>query len=239
MLAVIILAAGESRRMGRPKALLPFREEFPFHLSKAGNRFEAQAAGAALRSSGQATSAPTKQETRAADKTFLCHLMDVTRHPRTCVLRVVVGAHAVEIRTSAKLDAEELVVNEDWRSGQLSSLQAGIRSLPKDATEGILVCPVDHPLISSNLVTEIIAAFDKAKNKIVIPVFRGRRGHPVIFPSAFYEELLAAPPEIGARFVVRAHAADVMEIPVEEQGVVLNLNDPESLEKLSNPEATV
>ncbi|MGH9703085.1 MAG: hypothetical protein ACRD4K_06890, partial [Candidatus Acidiferrales bacterium] len=59
----------------------------------------------------------------------------------------------------------------------------------------------------------------------------GRRGHPVIFRNNLYQELLAASPDVGARAVVWSHAADVLEVPVEEQAVVLNLNDPEALQQ--------
>jgi molybdenum cofactor cytidylyltransferase len=225
MIAVVILSAGESRRMGQPKALLPFPENF---LSGNSRRNDDPPA---TQASGRANPAPAKTN----PKTFLCHLIDVTRHPRAGILRVVVGAHAEEIRATAKLDADELVVNEEWQRGQLSSLQAAIRSLPQDATEGMLVCLVDHPLISERVIARLMDAFDGRKNKIVIPTFRGRRGHPVIFSSALYAELLNAPEEIGARAVVRAHAGDVIEVPVEEEGVLLNLNDPESLERITNP----
>ena len=220
MLAVVILAAGESRRMGRPKALIPF----PEHVFSASHN--------TLREAAARNAAPGTAPKNP--KTFLCHLIDVMQHQRAGILRVVVGAHAEEIRASAKLDADELVVNEKWQRGQLSSLQAAIRSLPANATEGMLVCLVDHPLISAELVAGLIEAFARQKNRVVIPTFNGKRGHPVIFPAACYSELLNAPEEIGARAVVRAHAADVLEIPVEEEGVVLNLNDPESLQRIAN-----
>lgn len=209
MIAVLILSAGESRRMGQPKALVPFPDIF--------NQKEAGL-----------TPAPIAQ------KTFLEHLIEVTRHPRTGALRVVVGPHAAEIRARVKLDEGALVFNPDWQRGQLSSLQAAIRSLPANKTEGMLVCLVDHPLISGGVVARVIGAFDKAKSKIVIPTYRGRRGHPVIFPSALYEELLAAPEDVGARAIVRAHATDVVEVPVEEEGILVNLNDPESLARIVN-----
>ena len=64
---------------------------------------------------------------------------------------------------------------------------------------------------------------------VVLPVHNGRRGHPVIFSSALYGELLAAPADKGARAVVWAHSADILEVPTDEQGVVLNLNDPDML----------
>lgn len=220
MIAVVILSAGESRRMGQPKALLPFPEFFRSATGKSEDRPAAQTETAS-----------------AQPKTFLCHLIEVTRHPQAEILRVVVGAHATEIRAQAKLDADELVVNEEWRRGQLSSLQAAIRSLPVGKTEGMLVCLVDHPLISAQIVSTLVETFERDKNKIVIPTYRGKRGHPVIFPAALYAELLGVrgdtPENIGARAVVRAHAADVVEVPVNEEGVIVNLNDPETFRRFS------
>ena len=66
---------------------------------------------------------------------------------------------------------------------------------------------------------------------IVLPTYNGKRGHPVIFASRLYAELLAAPAEKGARAVVWAHAEEVLEVPTIEEGVVLNLNDPDALHR--------
>jgi len=192
LLAAVILSAGASTRMGRPKALLPYREG-----------------------------------------TFLEHLIQVTRHPRVGVTRVVLGAGGEVIRTLAKLDPSIVVLNEDWQQGQLSSVQAGLRSLGGLTTDGIVLCPVDHPLVSAPLVSDLIAHFYANAKNIVLPTYEGRRGHPVIFSSALYGELLAAPANKGARAVVWAHAADVLEVPTDEEGVVLNLNDPDMLRHIT------
>jgi molybdenum cofactor cytidylyltransferase len=190
MLAAAILAAGESRRMGEPKALLPYQ-------------------GA----------------------TFLEHLLSVTRHPRVGITRVVLGAHATDICEKVRLDPATVVVNPDWPKGQLSSIQCAIRSFPTGATEGLLICPVDHPMVSAVLIGQLIAAFDSSAKLIAIPVYHGRRGHPVLFRAVLYEELLAASPDVGARQVVWAHADSLAEVSTEEEGAVLNLNDPETLRK--------
>ena len=190
MLAAAILAAGESRRMGQPKALVPFQ-----------------------------------------GSTFVEHLIAVTRHTRLGITRVVLGAGAEGIRVQLKIDPTWIVVNANWPKGQLSSIHAAIRSLPAGATEGILVCPVDHPLVSADLVGRLIAAFDRGGKLIVLPRYNGRRGHPVIFRAELYQELLAAAADVGARQVVWNHAGDVMEVETEEEGVILNLNDAESLRK--------
>jgi molybdenum cofactor cytidylyltransferase len=189
MLAAIILAGGESRRMGMPKALLEFRGH-----------------------------------------TFLENFLEVTRHPRVGLQRVVLGAYADKILARVELSREIVVINTDWRNGQLSSLQAGLRSLPA-RTEGAIVCPVDHPLVSAALVASLITAFDSSGGLITLPVYKGTRGHPVIFSAALYPELLAADMEIGARAVVRAHRDATIEVLTGEEGAVLNLNDPEVLRK--------
>jgi molybdenum cofactor cytidylyltransferase len=169
---------------------------------------------------------------------FLEHLLEVTVHPKIGVRRVVLGAHAEPIAKSIALAGEEIVINDEWESGQLSSIQAAIRSLPATeglagGTDGLLLCLIDHPLISKSLVNELIEAFYASScARIVLPVYEGRRGHPLIFPAALYPELLQAPIDKGARAVVWAHApAGVLELPTNEEGCVLNLNDPETMHR--------
>jgi molybdenum cofactor cytidylyltransferase len=161
---------------------------------------------------------------------FLEHLLDVARHPKIGVRRIVLGADAEPIAKEVNLATSEIVINEEWEKGQLSSLQAALRSLPPQ-TDGAILLLIDHPLISSTLVDELIETFYKSGKPIVLPVFDGRRGHPVIFSSALYEELLNAPPETGARSVVWAHSAEVQILQTNEEGCVLNLNDPDTMQR--------
>ena len=166
---------------------------------------------------------------------FLEHLLEVTAHREIGVRRVVLGAHAEPIAKAVNLKADEIVINEEWEKGQLSSIQAALRSLPP-GTDGILLCLIDHPLISSALVQDLIEQFYTTMKPIVLPVYEGRRGHPVIFSASLYDELLRAPLETGARAVVWAHKGEVEEVQTNEEGCVLNLNDPETMNKAIRPE---
>lgn len=162
---------------------------------------------------------------------FLDHLLQITAHPKIGARRVVMGAHAEPIaKATQQLAANEIVVNAEWEKGQLSSIHAALRSLP-EGTDGILLCLIDHPLVSAQLVNELIQKFYATRAPVVLPVHDGRRGHPVIFSASVYEELLRAPLEQGARAVVWAHANEVVEVPTTEEGCILNLNDPETLQR--------
>jgi molybdenum cofactor cytidylyltransferase len=161
---------------------------------------------------------------------FLEHLLEITAHREIGVRRVVLGAHAELIAKAIDLKADEIVINHEWEKGQLSSIQAALRSLPP-GTDGMLLCLIDHPLISSALVQDLIEQFYKANKPIVLPVYEGRRGHPVIFSASLYDELFRAPLETGARAVVWGHSGEIEEFHTNEEGCVLNLNDPETLNR--------
>ena len=165
---------------------------------------------------------------------FLEHLLEATRHPKISVRRVVLGPHAEPIAKSIHLNADEIVINDEWEQGQLGSIHAAMKSLP-GGLDGMLVCLVDHPLISAALVGELVSAFYTSHAPIVVPVHMGRRGHPVIFSSRLFPELLAAPLDAGARAVVWAHRGEVHEFPTNEEGCILNLNDPEAFARFAGP----
>jgi len=190
MLAAVILAAGESRRMGTPKALL-----------------------------------------RHEGRTFLERLLEASRQPKIGLSRVVLGAHADRVQPALNLAPDAVVINPEWKKGQLSSINVALKSLLPGATDGIVLFLVDHPFVTAALVEDLIEAFYSSGKAIVVPTYKGKRGHPVIFSSRLYDELLTAPTDVGARAVVWAHESEVLEVPTDEEGVVLNLNDPEALRR--------
>jgi molybdenum cofactor cytidylyltransferase len=164
-------------------------------------------------------------------KTFLEHLLAVSAHPQISVRRIVLGPDAGAITQALALPSDDIVINPDWQLGQLSSIHVALRSLPP-ATDGVLLCLVDHPLVSAELVGQLVEAFYATQKAIVLPVCGGRRGHPVIFSAKLYDELLSAPLDQGARAVVWAHAQDLTEVVTADEGCLWNVNDPATLAKL-------
>jgi molybdenum cofactor cytidylyltransferase len=190
MIVAIVLAAGESSRMGQPKALLPIE----------GIR-------------------------------FIEKIVNSLESTRVGKIVVVLGHNADEMRLKIADLPVELVINRDYKQGQLSSLLAAIRSVVSSGyandVDGVLVHLVDHPYISPALVNLMIERFYRSEKLIVVPRYRERRGHPVIFSKALFAELLATPLDQGAKAVVRAHSSETLEIVTDDEGVTIDIDTPE------------
>lgn len=194
MVVAVVLAAGESRRMGSPKALLPF-----------------------------------------AGVTFLEHIVSSLVQTKVGKIIVVLGHRAEEIRSKVAHLPVTWVVNNDYAKGQLSSLVAAVRRLAEDGdweVDGMLVHLVDHPLISLELVDQMIARFYESKKLVVLPRYKGRRGHPVIFSKDLFAEIVSTPLEQGAKGVVHAHRADTLEVETDEAGITVDVDTQDEYRKL-------
>jgi molybdenum cofactor cytidylyltransferase len=191
--AGLILAAGESRRMGSPKALLPYRGE-----------------------------------------TFLDTLVGLLA-PRCEPVIVVLGASADAIRARSRRRAD-FVINPDYRLGQTSSMQCGLRAVPPE-TDGILFTLVDHPAVAAATVDKLIRGeATKSPNgedfgarlRIRVPRYEGHRGHPIWFSRELISEFLALPPGGAARDVVARHRAETEFLDLDDPGITADIDDPET-----------
>ena len=187
MIVAVVLSAGESSRMGRPKALLPI--------------------------DGQ---------------TFIERIVAALKQTKVGKIIVILGHNARELQSKISHLPVEILINTDYKLGQLSSLQLAVRNLQPDLDcDGMLVHLVDHPYLAPALVEEMIRRFYETKKRIIVPKFHGKRGHPVIFSNALFDEILSAPMEEGAKAVVNAHRAETLEIETAEEGIAVDIDTPE------------
>lgn len=123
------------------------------------------------------------------------------------------------------------VCNRRWPLGQMSSLQAAIRSCPP-GTDGILVALADQPGLRPSTIRRVIAAHRKNPRDILIASVRGRSGHPVFFPKGFFRDLLAAPIQHGARWVIQKNPAARRVVATSDPAVVRDIDTPAEFRKL-------
>ena len=187
MIVAVVLAAGESSRMGRPKALLPIGEQ-----------------------------------------TFIERIVAALKQAKLGKIIVILGHNASELQAKISQLPVEILINTDYKLGQLSSLQLAVQRLQSEIDcDGMLVHLVDHPYLVPSLIEEMIRRFYDTKKPIIVPKFHGKRGHPVIFSRDLFAELLNAPMDQGAKAVVNAHRAETLEIETEEEGIAVDIDTPE------------
>lgn len=145
---------------------------------------------------------------------------------------VVVGADAGAIRAGVRpRPGVRIVDNPDYEQGQLTSLLAGLRAIDAERATAALITLIDVPLVSAATVRTLIAAQREHDAPVVRPVSNGRHGHPVIFGRTLFAELERADPAHGAKPVVRAHAAAMIEVPVDDEGAFTDIDTPEDYER--------
>jgi molybdenum cofactor cytidylyltransferase len=161
-------------------------------------------------------------------ETFIVRIIGVLEKTEAGRILVVLGHNADEIRGSIEHLPVEILVNHDYKQGQISSLKVAVRRLQMEpACEGMLVHLVDHPYIDAGLVDLMIRRFRDSGKLIVVPRFSGKRGHPVIFSSKLFPELADAPLGEGAKAVVNAHRGETLEIESDQPGITIDIDTPD------------
>jgi molybdenum cofactor cytidylyltransferase len=149
---------------------------------------------------------------------------------RPLIVVVGVGAEHEAAATLAESLGASVVINDNPRSEQIDSLRLAMESVPAGAA-GVLVSPVDIPLVSASLVDALIAAFEASGKALVLPGRDGRHGHPVLFGRALFDELLRDPLPGGARDVVHAHLHEAVVVEIQEEMILKDVDTPEDLRR--------
>lgn len=133
---------------------------------------------------------------------------------------VVSGAHpeAVQQAWPARDRRVRVVANPRWETGQLSSLLAGLDAPATAPIEAAAVALVDVPLVSADTISRLVSAWRRHGAPIVRPARGEEHGHPVIFDRALFEALRKADAAAGAKSVVRAHADEILNLPIDDPG---------------------
>ncbi|GAC1312910.1 MAG: hypothetical protein NVSMB2_00090 [Chloroflexota bacterium] len=177
--AALILAAGASRRMGSPKALLPW-----------------------------------------AGTTLLQYAIDQARAAQVTDIVVALGPATAHL---ADCLGVKTVVNPDPDTGRAASIQLAAAAARSETT-AILVQSVDQPVPAT--ISQRLLAVVEGGPMAAVPVFEGRRGHPIACAGSLLGELcaLASEPE-GLRSLLRRHTRRLSEVPVDSAAILWNLND--------------
>ena len=196
MISAVILAAGESRRMGKQNKLL-------------------------LPVGGEALLVKLVKSVCASD---------------VGQVLVVVGHEAGIIRRKLKELPLSFVYNPNFSEGMTTSIKFGVKEVSPDS-DGFLICLADMPFINTSEISKLIHAYVqnriKEKRLIVVPVFQGQRGNPVLFSSEFRNDILEYKKESGCRGVIMNYPESVKEIEMDNDNMLLDVDTLEDYQNVS------
>jgi molybdenum cofactor cytidylyltransferase len=164
--------------------------------------------------------------------TFVARLVTVFRSASIDEVVVVGRREDVRLQTAVREAAARFLVNVDADRGQLSSLLTAIDAVDRPNVRGLIVMPVDMPLIQAGTIATVRDRFLERSPPIARATFGGRHGHPVIFGSSVFDELRRADPNTGAKAVVHAHAGDVLDVEVNDPGVLRDVDTVQDYREL-------
>ena len=172
----------------------------------------------------------------SSGETFLGRVIRVLRQGGAEAVVVVVGGDAAAVRASLPRDDVHVssVENPRYEEGQLSSLLVGLATVEQrhDNVEAVMVTLVDLPLIAATTVRAVREAFLAHPDAPLVRPRRGNRhGHPVIFNRSMFGELRRADPIKGAKPFVHAHAAEEVNVDVDDDGAFIDIDTPEDYER--------
>jgi len=156
-------------------------------------------------------------------KTVLEHCFETLLQSEVQEIVVVLGNRNQRVKNRFQVGKTKVVVNPYSKRGMSTSIRKGLQAI-RTSSAGILIALGDQPFLKTRTINTLVRAFDRRENGIIIPSFRGRMGHPVIFHKRYRKELMNLRGDVGGRTVVDRHPEEVKVVPVKSEGVVKDVD---------------
>lgn len=160
------------------------------------------------------------------EKTIIETVVDQVLNSRVDQVLVVLGADHEKVKQALGDRLVKFCYNEEHEKGMFSSVKCGLRSVPTDA-EAVLIYLGDQPGIPPTVTDAVIEAYDEELYGIVIPVHMHKRGHPLLVDLKYRREIENLDLEQGLRALRHHFPQDVLELDVDEPGILVDIDTPE------------
>jgi molybdenum cofactor cytidylyltransferase len=159
-------------------------------------------------------------------KTVVAHIVDQIIGSAVDKVHVVVGHEGRRVSRELSDRPVSVVTNPDYKSGMLSSVRCGLTALLPEC-RAVLVALGDQPSVTSELIDRMVQSFAATQKQILVPLYDGRRGHPVLFSANYRDEILTQYDDMGLRGLLRAHPEEVFDLSVSNSAVLSDMDCPE------------
>jgi len=159
-------------------------------------------------------------------KTVIAHIVDQLLASLVDEIHVVVGCQAKRIIRELSGRPICIATNRNYKSGMLSSVRCGLRALPQQC-RAVLVALGDQPSITSSLIDRMLQSFAATEKRILVPLYRDKRGHPILFSVVYRDQILTHYDDVGLRGLLHAHPDDIFELTVSTSAVLCDMDCPQ------------
>jgi molybdenum cofactor cytidylyltransferase len=165
-------------------------------------------------------------------KTVLERCLETLLRSRVQELVIVLSLRNKGPRNLLRGKNIKIVTNPHPGGGMSTSIRRGLQAI-HPRSDGILIALGDQPFLKTRTINVLIRTFAQGKGRIIVPSFRGRRGHPVIFHKRYRKELLNLKGDVGGKSVLERYPKNVIIVPVKSEGVVKDINTWQDYKKSS------
>lgn len=125
----------------------------------------------------------------------------------------------------------ERVINPRADLGMSGSVTVGVNALKSRKMAAAVILLGDMPLVRSDTIRALVSAYEPGAGvSACVPEYGGRRGNPVLWGAGRFDDLLRLSGDAGARSLLRRLDAEVREVPVEDSGILVDVDDAAALE---------
>ena len=174
-----------------------------------------------------------KQLLRMDGKTVLERTLESVRASNVGEIVLVLGHAAGSIEKAISTDRMKVVHNQDFQQGMGTSLRAGLAAVDAEASAALIVL-ADQPFVRAETLNRLIACHQESRPEIIIPLYKGFRGNPVLLDRSVFPELKELRGDVGCRAIFGSHTENIRKLPVEDMGILLDIDSPEEYQKLEN-----
>jgi molybdenum cofactor cytidylyltransferase len=170
--------------------------------------------------------------------TFLEKIVKTMKNAGLNDVFVVTGFHHSEIYEFCEKglisEISGVIENKEWKKGMLSSLQCFLKFAETSDYIGVVMNLVDFPLVDVNTYKKVIES--AREDIIIIPKYRGKKGHPVFWGRKFWPQFFELSLDVGPREVNKKNPEAIKYVAVEDEGIILNINTPEDYRNIFGKE---
>jgi molybdenum cofactor cytidylyltransferase len=175
-----------------------------------------------------------KQLLRLEGRPLLQHVLDNVRASEVAEIVLVLGYSAEAIAREVDMANIRVVINESFQQGMGTSLKAGLASLGPHAKAALIVL-ADQPFVQPATLNQLIGEYQRSKAQILIPTHRGFRGNPVLLDRSVFPEVMGLGGDVGCRAIFGDHLEGILKVPVDDVGILLDIDRQADFEALRRP----